>query len=120
VVNLSSSSDEGDLIVDVSRDEKFTRRFLGDLNCDFLGPPGDGKIIILSVSDEKEEEVRKEKVTDAEAALVSAVRSPAPIAYADDASGTDKDNTPDRVIGGSSNGGDEANLPYAVAPKRRL
>jgi hypothetical protein len=108
VVDLSSSSDEGDLIADVSRDEEFARRLFGDLNHDFLGPPSDSKIIILSDSDEEEEEMREEKVTDAEATPSSAARSPAPIASADDA---DKGDAPDRMIGGSSSDKDEANLP---------
>jgi hypothetical protein len=73
VVDFSSSSHEGDLIADVSRYEEFTRRLFGDLNRDFLGPPGDGKIIILSDSD-KEEEVDEEKVVDAEVVLSSIVR----------------------------------------------
>jgi hypothetical protein len=64
VVDHSSSSDEGDLIADVLWDEEFTRRLFGDLNCNFLGPPSDGNIIILSDSDE-EEEVREEKAADA-------------------------------------------------------
>jgi hypothetical protein len=59
VVDLSSSSDEGDLITDASRDEEFAIRLFGDLNHDFLGPFGDSKIIILSDSDEEEEEVRE-------------------------------------------------------------
>jgi hypothetical protein len=63
VVDLSSSSDEGDLIADVSWDEEFTRRLFGDLNHNFLGPPSDDNIIILSDSDE-EEEVREEKAAD--------------------------------------------------------
>jgi hypothetical protein len=63
VVDLSLFSDERDLIADVSRDEVFVRRLFGDLNRDVLGPPDDGKIIILSDSD-KEEEVREEKVAD--------------------------------------------------------
>jgi hypothetical protein len=52
VVNLSSSFDEEDLIADVSWDEAFIRRLFGDHNNDILGPPGDGKIIILGDSDE--------------------------------------------------------------------
>jgi hypothetical protein len=52
MVDLSSSSDEGDLITDVSRDEEFARRLFDDLNRDVLGPPGDDKIIILSDFDE--------------------------------------------------------------------
>jgi hypothetical protein len=52
VVDLSSPSDEGDLIADVSHDEEFTRRLFGYLNRDVLGPPGNNKIIILSDSNE--------------------------------------------------------------------
>jgi hypothetical protein len=111
VVNLSSSSDEGDLIADVSRDEEFTRRLFSDLNCDFLGLSGDSKIIILSDSDEEEEEVCEEKVTDVKAAPSSATRSPAPTASADDTDGTDNGDTPNRVICGSSSDGDETGLP---------
>jgi hypothetical protein len=58
VVDLSLSYDEEGLIADTSCDEEFTRRLFGDLNRDILGPLGDGKIIILSDSDEEEEEVR--------------------------------------------------------------
>jgi hypothetical protein len=110
VVDLSSSSNEGDLIADVSRDKAFTRRPFGNLNCDVLGPPGDSKIIILNDSDE-EEEVREEKAIDVEAAPSFAVRSPATTASADDTDGTYKSNTPDRTTGGCSSGGDEADLP---------
>jgi hypothetical protein len=39
------------LVVDTSRYVKFTRKLFGDLNCDILGPPGDGKIIIIDDSD---------------------------------------------------------------------
>jgi hypothetical protein len=51
VVDLSSSSDEEGLIPDTSRDEEFTRRLFGDLNCNILGSPSDGNIIILNDSD---------------------------------------------------------------------
>jgi hypothetical protein len=64
VVDISSSSDEGDLIADVSQDEEFTRRLFGDINRDVLRMPSDGKIIILSNSNE-EEEVHEEKDIDA-------------------------------------------------------
>jgi hypothetical protein len=110
VVDFSLSSHEGDLIADVSRDDAFTRRLFGDLNCDVLGPPSDGKIIILSDSDE-EEEVREEKATNVEAVPSSAVRSLASNASVDVADGTYKSNTPDRATGSCSSGGDEANLP---------
>jgi hypothetical protein len=82
-VDLSSSSDEGDLINDVSRDEELARRLFGDLNRDVLGPPGDGKIIILSDSDEKKEDVREEKTTGTEDVATSVAVNPASIASAD-------------------------------------
>jgi hypothetical protein len=110
VVDLSSSFDEGGLIADVSWYEEFTRRLFGNLNRDVLGPPGDGKITILSDSDE-EEEVREEKAVDAEATPSSVVRSPASTASAADVDGTYKCNTLDRATCGCSNDGDEAGLP---------
>jgi hypothetical protein len=110
VLDLSSSSDEGDLITDVSWDEEFARRFFGELNRDFLGPSDDGKIIILSDSDE-EEEVHEEKAADGEATPSSTVRSLAPTASADDTDNANKGDAPDRVIGGSSNSRDEVGLP---------
>jgi hypothetical protein len=110
VVDLSSSSDEGDLIADVSWNEAFTRRLFGDLNRDILGPPGDGKIIILNDSYE-EEQVHEEKAADTEAAPSSVVRSPASTASVDDVDGTYKSNSPDRATGSCSSGGDEVDLP---------
>jgi hypothetical protein len=110
VVDLSSSSDDENLIVDVSWDEKFTRRLFGDLNWDVLGPPGDGKIIILSDSNE-EEEVYEEKATGVEAAPSSATRSLTPTASADDTDGTYKSNTPDQATCGCNIDGDKADLP---------
>jgi hypothetical protein len=111
VVDLCSSCDEEGLIADTSRDEEFIRRLFGDLNRDFLGPPDDGKIIILNDSDKEEEEVHEEKITDVEATPSFVVRSPAPTASAADADNATKGDTTDQVIGGSSSGGDEAGLP---------
>jgi hypothetical protein len=105
MMDLSPSSGEGDLIVVVSRDEAF-----GNLNRDILGPPGDGKIIILSDSSE-EEEVHEEKASNAAATPSSAVRSPASTASTDDIDSTNKSNTPDWATGSCSSGGDEAGLP---------
>jgi hypothetical protein len=85
VVDLSSASDEGDPILDTSRDFEFTQRLFGELNCSLLGPPGDGKIIILSDSDKEKEEVCEEKSTGAEDATASAAINPASTASADDA-----------------------------------
>jgi hypothetical protein len=110
-VHLSSSSDEEGLITDTSYDEVFTRKLFGDLNHNFLGPPDDDKIIILSDSDKEEEEVREEKTFDVKATPSSTARSLASNAFTDDADDADKGVTSDRVIDGSSSGGDEAGLP---------
>jgi hypothetical protein len=72
MVDLSSSSDEECLILDTSWDEEFARRLFGDLNRDILGPPDDGKVIILSDSDEEEVEVREEEAVGVDAAPCSA------------------------------------------------
>jgi hypothetical protein len=88
VVNLSSS-DEEDLIPYTLWDEEFTKRLFGELNRELLGPPGDGKVIILSDSDE-EEEVCEEDAANAKAAPSSTVKSPAPTA-----STTDADDAPE-------------------------
>jgi hypothetical protein len=42
------------LVVDTSRDEEFARKLFNDLNRDNLGPPDDGKIIIIDDSDDDE------------------------------------------------------------------
>jgi hypothetical protein len=69
VIDLSSSSDEEDLIAATSHDFEFTQRLFGELNRAVLGPPGDDKVIILSDSDE--EEVHEEKITGIEDATTS-------------------------------------------------
>jgi hypothetical protein len=81
VIDLSSSSDEEDLIAATSHDFEFTQRLFGELNYAVLGPPGDGKIIILIDSDE--EEVCEEKTTDIEYAAASVAVNPASTAFAD-------------------------------------
>jgi hypothetical protein len=106
VVDLSSSLDEENLIPDTSRDAEFTKRLFSDLNRGLLGPPGDGKIIILSDSDEEEEEVREEDAT--KAVPSSIVKSPTPTTFIVDANDADKGHSPDRAIGNSSNSGDKA------------
>jgi hypothetical protein len=117
VVDLSSSSDEEDLITDVSWDEEFIKILFDDLNRDVLGLPGNGKII-LSDSDEEEEEVRKEKTTGTEDVATFAVVNPASIASADadDApTGVKNDNsddhTLDQEVDGNNGSGDDAELP---------
>jgi hypothetical protein len=111
VIDLSSSSDEEDLIVATSRDFDLAQRLFGELNRGVLGPPGYGKIIILSDSDE--EEVR-EKTTDTEIMAASAAVNPASTASADvdDAPvGVKNDNSddqgPDQEAGGDNGSGDD-------------
>jgi hypothetical protein len=100
VVYLSSSSDEEGLIADVSWDEEFIRKLFGDINCDVLGPPDDNKIIMLSDSDEEEDEVHEEKTTGTEDVATSATVNPASTATTDtdDApTGVENDNSDDRT-----------------------
>jgi hypothetical protein len=64
VIDLSSSSDEDDLIATTSHDFEFAQRLYGELNRAVLRPPDDGKIIVLS--DSNKEDVREEKTTSTE------------------------------------------------------
>jgi hypothetical protein len=54
---------------------EFAQRLFGELNRAVLGPPGDGKIIVLSDSDE--EEVSEEKTTTIEDATAFTAVNPA-------------------------------------------
>jgi hypothetical protein len=95
VIDLSSSSDEEDSIADTSCDFEFTQRLYGELNHDFLGPPSDGKIIILSDSDEENEEVRKEKSSAPEdAAAFAAVNLASTTSASDIDAPADRTSTP--------------------------
>jgi hypothetical protein len=77
----------------------------GDLNRDILGPPGDGKIIVISDSDD-EDETHEDAVINAEAAPPSAANS------ADSpTSASDVDETPDGVSDDNADSGDEAGSP---------
>jgi hypothetical protein len=73
-VDLALSSGEEDFVADTSRDEEFARKLFGDLNRDILGPPGDGKIIVISDSDD-EDETHEDTAVNAEAAPPSAANS---------------------------------------------
>jgi hypothetical protein len=116
VVDLSSSLGEEGLIADTSWDTEFTRLLFGNLNHDILGSPGDGKVIILSDSNE-EEEVCEETTADADVAPSATEKCLAPTASTtdEDPRKMQDDNSnglaPDRDIGNSSSGGDEASLP---------
>jgi hypothetical protein len=81
VIDLSSSSDEEDLIADTSHNFEFAQRLYDELNRVVLGPPDNGKIIILSDSDE--EEVHEEKTTNTEVAVASAAANPTSTASTD-------------------------------------
>jgi hypothetical protein len=111
VVDHSSSSDEKDLIPDITWDAEFTKKLFGNLNRELPGSLDDYKIIILNDSDEEIEEVHEEDAADAETVPSSAVKSPTPTTSAANTDDADKGHSPDRVIGDSSNGGDEASSP---------
>jgi hypothetical protein len=120
---VDPSSDKEDLILDTSRDEEFAKILFGDLSHKLLGPPSDGKVTILSDSNE-EHEVHEEDAADVDVAPSFVVKSPAPTASAVDADdapegaqdGSNVDRTPDRTQGGSCSGGDEAGLSWVAAP----
>jgi hypothetical protein len=96
VIDLSSSSDEEDLIAATSHDFESVQRLFGELKRVVLGLPSDGKIIILSDSDE--EEVHEEKTTDTEDVAASAVVNPASTADVGDApTGAKNDNSDDQT-----------------------
>jgi hypothetical protein len=105
IVDLASSSGDEDSFADTSRDEELARKLFGDLNRDILGSPGDGKIIVLSDSDD-EDEAHEDVVINAEAAPPSAANSTDTPTSAPDA-----DKTPDGVQDDNTDGGDEAGLP---------
>jgi hypothetical protein len=81
VIDLSSSSDEEDLITAASRDFEFTQRLFGELNRAVMGPLGNGKLIVLSNS--KEEEVREEKTINTEDATAFVAINPTSTTSAD-------------------------------------
>jgi hypothetical protein len=94
VIDRSSSSDEEDYFVDTSRDFEFAQRLYDELNRDLLGPPSDGKVIILNNSDEEKEEAR-EKSVDAKDVATSAAVNPVSTAFVDDTdTPTEKSSTP--------------------------
>jgi hypothetical protein len=101
-MDLALSPSEEDSVADTSRDEEFTRKLFGDLNRGILRPPGDGKIIIISNSDD-EDETHEDAAVNAEAAPPSTADS------ADSpTSASDVDETPDGVSDDNADGGDKA------------
>jgi hypothetical protein len=104
-VDLALSSGEEDSIADTSQDEELTRKLFSDLNRDILGPPGDGKIIVLSDSDD-ENEKPEDATVNAEAGPSSAANS-----MDSSISAPDADETPDGVSDDNADGGDEVGSP---------
>jgi hypothetical protein len=104
-VDLALSSGEEDSVADTSRDEEFARKLFGELNRDILGPCGDGKIIVISDSD-NDDETHEDAAINAEAAPPSAANS------ADSpTSASDADETTDGVSDDNADGGDEVGSP---------
>jgi hypothetical protein len=117
-VDLSSSSNEECLIPNTSCDAEFARRLFSDLNHNVLGPHDDGKVIIINDSDD-EGDAREETAAAVDVAPSAAVKSLAPTTSAtnadEDPMGMQDNNSdglaPDRDIGNSSSGRDEAGSP---------
>jgi hypothetical protein len=76
MIDLSSSLDEENFIVDTSHDAELIKKNFGDLNRDTLRPPGDSKIIVLDDSDE-ENGAHKEKTTVIESMAAPTSADPA-------------------------------------------
>jgi hypothetical protein len=109
VIDLSSSSDEKIFIADVTHDLEFAQKVFGELNRDVLGPPSDGKVIILDDSEE-EEEVREEATTNTDTAPSAAAERPStPTASPADANedpGATQNDSSDGVAPGPKMGKD--------------
>jgi hypothetical protein len=104
-VDLALSSGEEEPVADTSRGEEITRKLFGDLNHDILGPPGDGKVIVISDSDD-EDETHEDAAVNTEAAPPSAANS-----ANSPTSASDVDETPDGMSDDNADGGDEADSP---------
>jgi hypothetical protein len=95
-------------IVDTSRDAELARKLFGDLNHDILGPPGDGKIIILNDSDD-DIEAQEEKIVGIESTATPASADPAlsaPTSANDAPAGAMIDNSDDQGPDQEADGGD--------------
>jgi hypothetical protein len=104
-VDLASSSGKEDSVADTSQDEELARKLFGDLNRDILRPHDDGKIIVLSDSDD-EDGTHEDAAINVEAAPPSAANS-----TDSPTSAPDVDDTPDGVPDDNADGGDEAGSP---------
>jgi hypothetical protein len=86
------------LVVDTSRNEEFTGKLFCDLNRDILGPPGDGKIIII---DDSDDEAQEEGTAGIDPTVVPASIADAP-ARARVANGDDQGSEQEADGGGDS------------------
>jgi hypothetical protein len=73
-----SMLDPSSFIIDISCDEELARKLFEDLNRDILGPPGDGKIIVIDDSDDNGE-AQEEKTADIESTTAPASADDAPV-----------------------------------------
>jgi hypothetical protein len=94
-------------IVDTSHDEELARKLFGDLNRDILGPPGDGKIIILNDSDD-DDGAQEEKTIDIESTASPASVDDAP---AEARISNSDDQGPNQEVDGGDNNGHSAGDP---------
>jgi hypothetical protein len=88
-------------IVDTSRDVEIARKLFGDLNHDILGPPGDGKIIILDDSDD-DGEAQEKTTAEIEYTVAPASANDAP---AEARINNSDDQRPDQEADGGDNSG---------------
>jgi hypothetical protein len=96
---MTPVSGPSSLVVDTSHDEEFARKLFCDLNRDFLGPPGDGKIIIINDSDD-DNEAQEEGAVGIDPTTVPASTADAPV-------GARVANSDDQGTEKEANGGDD-------------
>jgi hypothetical protein len=94
-------------IVDTSRDEEIARKLFSDLNRDILGPPSDGKIIILDDSDD-DGEAQEETTAEIDSTVAPASTDVAPVEARINNS---DDQVPDQEADGGDNSGHSAGDP---------
>jgi hypothetical protein len=113
MIDLSSSPDEENFIVDTSHDAELAKKLFGDLNRDILGPPSDRKIIVLDDSDE-ENEAQEEKTASIESTTASSSADSAisvPTSVDDAPAGAKIDNSDEQAADGGDGGGCSADEP---------
>jgi hypothetical protein len=110
MIDLSSSSNEKNFIVDTSRNAELAKKLFGNLNSDILGSPGDGKIIVLDDSD-NETEAQEEKTAGIEATTAHAstdLALSAPTSTNDAPTGVKISNSDDQGPDPEADGGDNS------------